>query len=463
MLRFGVRGGALRGFELAGLDRDERLLFADEPVAARLGLRQPLVDAARFGGRDLDLLLHLGDRAALRAAARLRLAQRVLEHGDARSRARRARRRSPRRRARRPRSRRRGARARRRRRPRACASRALRFEVGALAHEPLATGGDVADPLLEPADLERGLAERALRRVQRVVGVVVRLPDLLELGLGATQVGALRFERGDRGDDRLADARFLARGVAMAQEPELVQLRLRVLLQRAVAAGDLGLRLELVEVAGQLAQDVVDARQVLARVLQARLGLAPALLVLRDAGRFLEEEAQLLGLALDDPRDRALADDRVGARAEAGAEEDVLDVAPAHRLAVDVIAARAVARQHALDGDLGEAVPRTAGACLAVVEDELDAGAAGGLSQVRAVEDHVLHRLAAQLARLAFAEHPAHRVDDVRLAAAVRADDADELAGKLEVGRLDERLEARELDRMKTHGSGRRVRPKCLI
>ena len=338
--------------------------------------------------------------------------------------------------------------------------RALRLELGALADEPLAAGGDVADALLEPAHLERGLAERALRGMQRIVGFVVRLPDRLELGLGATQVGALRFERGDRGDDRLADALLLARRVAVAQEPELVQLGLRVLLHRAVAAGDLGLRLELLEVAGELAQDVVDAGQVLARVLEARLGLAPALLVFRDAGRFLEEEAQLLGLALDDPRDRSLADDRVGARAEAGAEEDVLDVAPAHRLAVDVIAARAVARQHALDGDLGEAVPRAAGARLAVVEDELDAGAAGGLPQVRAVEDHVLHRLAAQLARLAFAEDPAHRVDDVRLAAAVRADDADELAGELEVGRLDERLEARQLDRMKAHGSGRRGRPK---
>ena len=122
-----------------------------------------------------------------------------------------------------------------------------------------------------------------------------------------------------------------------------------------------------------------------------------------------------------------------------------------------MIAARAVARQDALDGDLGEAVPRSAGARLGVVEDELDAGATRGLAQVRAVEDHVLHRLAAQLARLAFAEDPAHRIDDVRLAAAVRADDADELAGELEVGRFNERLEARELDRMKAHGDGRRV------
>jgi hypothetical protein len=222
--------------------------------------------------------------------------------------------------------------------------------------------------------------------MERIVGVVVRLADRLELGLGMTQVGVARLERGRRRDHGLADALLLARRIAVLEEPELVLLQLRLVLHRPIATSDLGLRLELLEVAVELAQDVLDPDQVLARVLEARLGLAPALLVLRDAGGFLEEQAQLLGLALDDPRDRSLADDRVGARAEASAEEDVLDVAPAHRLAVDVIAARAVARQHALDGDLGEAVPGTAGA-LGVVERELDAGAAGGLPQVRAVED----------------------------------------------------------------------------
>src|SRR6185436_11817630 len=134
---------------------------------------------------------------------------------------------------------------------------ALRLELRALPREPLATLRDVADPLLEPADLERHLTERALRRVQRVVGVVVRLPDLLELRFRAAQLRGPRLERGDRRDDGLADARFLARRVAVAQEPELVELGLRVVLQRAVAARDLGLRLELVEVAGQLAQDVL--------------------------------------------------------------------------------------------------------------------------------------------------------------------------------------------------------------
>jgi hypothetical protein len=51
-------------------------------------------------------------------------------------------------------------------------------------------------------------------------------------------------------------------------------------------------RFELLEVVVELAQDVVDAQQVVARVLQAVLGLAAAFLVLRDARGLFEEQPQ---------------------------------------------------------------------------------------------------------------------------------------------------------------------------
>ncbi len=100
------------------------------------------------------------------------------------------------------------------------------------------------------------------------------------------------------------------------------------------------LALQLFQIGIEFAQDVFDAHQVFARVLQAVFGFAAAFLVLRDAGRFFQEDAQFFGTGFDDARDHALADDRVGARAEAGAEEDVLNVAAAHRLVVDVVASR---------------------------------------------------------------------------------------------------------------------------
>ena len=217
-------------------------------------------------------------------------------------------------------------------------------------------------------------------------------------------------------------------------------------LQRLVLPGDLRLAGQLLDLRLELAADVVDARQVLARVGEAVLGLAAALLVLRDAGRLLEEDAQLLGLRLDHPRDHALLDDRVGPRPEAGAEEDVVDVAAADLGVVDVVGRLAVALQDALHRDLGVLRPLAGGLAEAVVERELDARARHRAALGRAVEDHVLHRLAAQRARAGLAEHPAHRVDDVGLAAAVRADHADELARDIDGRRVDERLESGQFE-----------------
>jgi hypothetical protein len=178
---------------------------------------------------------------------------------------------------------------------------------------------------------------------------------------------------------------------------------------------------------------------------------------------FLQEQAQFFGLALDDAADGALADDGVGARAQAGAQEHVLHVAAAHRLVVDVVAAGAVAREHALDRDLAELAPLAARTVVAVVEHQFDAGTAGGLARGRAVEDHVLHGFAAQLGGLGLAQHPAHRVHDVGLAAAVGPDHTHELAREHEVGGFGEGLEAGELDRVETHAGRPPGIAKCLI
>ena len=123
-----------------------------------------------------------------------------------------------------------------------------------------------------------------------------------------------------------------------------------------------------------------------------------------------------------------------------------MDVAAANRDVVDVVSRVAVARQHALDRELGVLAPLAADAPGAVVEDELDRRAADRLALAGAVEDDVLHRLAAQRGRLRFAQHPANGVDDVRLAAAVGTDDADELAGRADRRGVHERLEPGELD-----------------
>src|SRR3954464_6471187 len=144
----------------------------------------------------------------------------------------------------------------------------------------------------------------------------------------------------------------LASRVAAAQVPEEMGLQLQIRLQLLVAGSDRRLRLELLDLRAELQANVGDAREVLAGVRQPRLGFLAALLVLGDAGGLLEEHPQLLGFRLDHARDHALLDDRVGARPEARAKEEIGDIAPAHVRAVDVVRRLAVALKHPPYGEL---------------------------------------------------------------------------------------------------------------
>src|SRR5262245_25404533 len=191
---------------------------------------------------------------------------------------------------------------------------------------------------------------------------------------------------------------------------------------------------------------ILQALEVLARVVNALLGLPPALLVLGDARCFLEKRAQFFRLGFDEPGAHALLDDRVAVRAHACAEQDMRDVLAAAARIVQVVLRGAVARDDAAHRDLVVARKRPGDRAVGVVERELDAREADGLPIGRAVEDDVDHRVAAQRFRGRFAEYPANGVDDVGLAATVGPDDAHQIAWKFYCGCIDERLEARKLD-----------------
>ncbi len=300
--------------------------------------------------------------------------------------------------------------------------------------------------LLEPGDLGIRGVEGSLPLVQCVAGLEVLGAQRLKPVFGGAQIGLERFEArgqiGDLGRMPLAQAhRVLLLGV-----PEHVLRLPEARFEVAVFGRDLRLRVEPRDLRAELAADVLDTRQVLAGVGQPAFGFLAPLLVLRYAGGFLQENAELFGLGLDHARDHPLLDDRVRARTEAGAEEQVVYVAAADRDVIDVVGRVAFARQDALDRQLAVLAPLAADSPLAVVEEQLDRCAADRLALARAVEYHVLHRFAAQGGSLGLAEHPAHRIDHVGLAAAVRSDDADELAGCRDSGWIDERLEAGELD-----------------
>ncbi len=123
-------------------------------------------------------------------------------------------------------------------------------------------------------------------------------------------------------------------------------------LELAVALGFGGLALERIDLARDLFEDVVDARQILLGAFQLGLGQALAGLELGDAGGLFDDRAAVLRLRAENLADAALLDDGVAFRAEAGAHEEILDIAQAGGAAIDQIFALAGAEQAAGDGDL---------------------------------------------------------------------------------------------------------------
>ncbi len=107
------------------------------------------------------------------------------------------------------------------------------------------------------------------------------------------------------------------------------QFRVHFGLQLAVAPRFRGLALERVELAGDFFENVEHARQILPRAFEFRFGQTLARFELADAGGFLDDGAAILRARAKNLTDAALLDDGIALRAQAGAHEDVLDIAQA--------------------------------------------------------------------------------------------------------------------------------------
>ena len=152
-------------------------------------------------------------------------------------------------------------------------------------------------------------------------------------------------------------------------------------------------------------------------------------------------------LRADDEADLALLDDRVGLRANAGAEEEIGDVLQADGRLVDQVLAVARAVKATRDRDLRVILvfERYVGRVV-VLERERDFGEVGRLSRLGAVEDDVFHGLATEVLRALLAHAPANGVDNVRLSATIWAYDAHDFVVEANHGAFDEGLESGELE-----------------
>ena len=311
----------------------------------------------------------------------------------------------------------------------------------------------VGDLLFNPGKIGADAVHRRLRPIQGFVCGFAAAAAGFQFAFGFALFGNPLFKAG----------LLLRQGFAQAlqlgiQRAEFQRLPLGVLdpalgLDRGVLFGLFRLPRQMLQLLADFLAQVVEAVQVFAGVADAGFGLLATLLVLGDAGGFFQVHAQVLGPGLDDLADHALLDDRIAARAKAGAQEQVGDVAPSAAGAVEVVIALGVAANRALDRDLVERTVLAGDGVVGVVEDQFDGRLRHRLARRTAGKDHIGQRIAAQAAGRALAHHPADRIDDVGLAAAVRTDHAGHVGGQVQGGRIDEGLETGQLDGGQAHAA----------
>ena len=91
------------------------------------------------------------------------------------------------------------------------------------------------------------------------------------------------------------------------------------------------------QIALQLVAQVGQTLQIFRGAAHTTLGFAPTLLVLGNAGRLFNENAQLLRLRLDQTRHHALLDNRVATRTQTRAKKQIGDVASPALRPVEVV------------------------------------------------------------------------------------------------------------------------------
>ena len=280
-------------------------------------------------------------------------------------------------------------------------SLSLAFQVQAyLVAQALARRVQMAQFLFHPGDLAAFGIKAALRLVQVFRGFELGQALAFQFRFQPAQFGGLGLDVGARGIHLACQFGLAGLRLAFAGQRQPLRFQRAVGVEQEKLPRHFRLNAEFFQLAAEFLADIGNAVQVFARIAQSAFGLLAAFLVFRHARRFFQKPAQFLRLGLDDARNHALLNDRVGFAAQAGAEEEIGHIALADLDIVDVIAGIAGPCQNPLDRNLGILRPLSGRLAVAVVEQQFDRSTRSRLAPGRAVEDHVLHTGAAQFARL---------------------------------------------------------------
>ena len=231
----------------------------------------------------------------------------------------------------------------------------------------------------------------------------------------------------------------------------------------AVAARLTRLSLEAVDLGVDLLEHVLDAQEIVFRALEPQLRFVAARVEAGDARGLFQDQPARLGPGRNDLPDLPLPHQRRRARACRSVGEQELHVARAHLLAVDAVGRTRVAFDAPGDLDRLGIVEGGRRAAVGVVEQEPDLGVVARGTLAGAGEDDVLHARAAHVLERALAHHPAQSLDEIRLAAAVRPDDAGQARLDLEFGGVAEALEAGQAQALEFHRRDPSAGGPCAI
>src|SRR5204863_8389473 len=143
-------------------------------------------------------------------------------------------------------------------------------------------------------------------------------------------------------------------------------------------------------------------------------------------GGFLKNGAPGEWLLADEQTDLPLAHERRGTSARRSIGEEYLHIALTDVAAVDAINRTGFAFDPAGDLDRVVLVVRRRRAAVGVVDEEEHFGRVAGRAHRTAGKDHIVHFAAADRCRTGFAHDPAQRIEQIGLAASVRAHDGRE-------------------------------------
>lgn len=279
---------------------------------------------------------------------------------------------------------------------------------------------------------------------------------------GADRLDARGFRLLERAFGLFADVQVVGLAgfgdVGMGLQPAQVK-------QQCLGLADLGgdfaitdrltrLLFQALDLAGQLADDVLDAGEVGLGRLEAQFGLVAARMQTGDSGGVFQHAAALVGTRLNDFADLTLVDEGRRTRAGGGVSEQNLDVARAHVAAVDAIDRTGFAFDAPGNFQHFLIVHRGRRRAIGIVDGHRHFGVIARGAVAGACEDHSVHVRGTQRLVRRFAHRPAQRFDQVRFAATVGTDDAGQTRLDQKIGRLNEGLESVKAKTREFHAIG---------